>query len=117
MVDNENGRCMSEETELCLELRHLRKSQYKASWRHHYQVQVKNIPGKGRGIFLEEAVEEGTFLLEYKSKEVYPREQRKEKEEEYAHYLVGVKIVTGTYLSWRTHIKHLHRECVGPNWL
>ena len=78
---------------------------------------MKNIPGKGRGIFLEEAVEEGTFLLEYKSKEVYPRKQRKEKEEEYAHYLVGVKIVTGTYLSWRTHINHLHRQCVGPNWL
>ena len=73
-------------------------------------VQVKNIPGKGRGIFLEEAVEEGTFLLEYKSKEVYPRKQRKEKEEEYAHYLAGVKIVTGTYLSWRTHINHLHRQ-------
>ena len=35
-------------------------------------VKIQHTPGKGRGVFLEEAVPEGIFLLEYKSKEVYP---------------------------------------------
>ena len=35
-------------------------------------VKIQHTPGKRRGVFLEEAVPEGIFLLEYKSKEVYP---------------------------------------------
>lgn len=43
---------------------------------------IEVLPNKGRGIILQEAVPEGSYVLEYKA-EVYPRKERAAHESEY----------------------------------
>lgn len=45
---------------------------------------IHEIPGKGRGVLVEEFVPAGSYLCEYKTTEVYPRANRAKKEQEYA---------------------------------
>ena len=46
------------------------------------QLEIREILEKGRGVFVQQEVPAGAFLLEYKTAEVYPCSQRKEKEED-----------------------------------
>lgn len=48
------------------------------------QLEIRETLEKGRGVFVQQEVPAGAFLLEYKTAEVFPRSQRKEKEEIYA---------------------------------
>ena len=41
-------------------------------------MDVKQIPGKGRGVFVNESMPADTFVAEYKSTKVYERAKRAE---------------------------------------
>lgn len=49
-----------------------------------YDLDIVQIPGKGRGVITKEAVHQGAFLLEYQTYKVYPRKERRRYDEEYA---------------------------------
>ena len=49
----------------------------------HIQMDICQIPGKGRGVFVDESVGAGMYLCEYKSTEVYPRSEKHLREFEY----------------------------------
>ena len=39
-------------------------------------MEIKTIPEKGRGVFVNESVPAGSFVVEYKTARVYPRSER-----------------------------------------
>ena len=46
-------------------------------------VDIRRIPGKGRGVFATSLIKKGEFICEYKTCKVYPRSSREKEEEEY----------------------------------
>ena len=47
------------------------------------KVNIKDSPGKGRGVFAAAAISRGQYVMEYKTSEVYPRSERPRHEREY----------------------------------
>ena len=56
-------------------------------------MEVRDIPGKGRGVFLLEGVKRNAFLCEYKSESVYPRRDRQRHEDMYRKNREGCMIL------------------------
>ena len=48
------------------------------------EMEIRQIPGKGRGVFANERVSAGTYVAEYKTTKVYEQAKRAEYEEMYA---------------------------------
>jgi len=46
-------------------------------------MEIKSIPEKGRGVFVNESVPAGSFVVEYKTARVYPRSERDQYEAMY----------------------------------
>ena len=46
-------------------------------------MEICDVPGKGRAVFLREPIAKDTFVLEYKTSEVYPRRERQKHEDVY----------------------------------
>ena len=60
------------------------------------QVTITEIPGKGRGVILQESVLKDTYIAEYKTpkrKGVYPRKERRKHEIEYTRNNEGCMIL------------------------
>ena len=47
-------------------------------------ISIREVKGKGRGVFIEEEVKQNAYLMEYEFSESYPRTQRQAHESEYA---------------------------------
>lgn len=47
-------------------------------------LEVREIPVKGRGVFSKDQFDTGEYLCEYETAEVYPRKDKKKREAEYA---------------------------------
>ena len=55
-------------------------------------MKIRQIEGKGRGVFVNERVPAGTFIAEYKTTKVYERAKRAEHENIYACGTFCVKV-------------------------
>ena len=47
-------------------------------------MEIREIAGKGRGVFVMQHVPAGTFVVEYRTTKVYPKIKRQEHEAEYS---------------------------------
>jgi len=57
------------------------------------ELEIRDIPGKGRGVFTLKPIPKGSFVMEYKTTQVYPQQERGIHEEEYAFNGEGCMIL------------------------
>ena len=63
---------------------------------------IKNVKGKGRGVFCKDDIPAKTFLCEYKTSRIYPSARRRAAEAEYGKNNEGSYIMDGGCINTKT---------------